>query len=328
MAKMLTFFLLVCSMVWGVEIDTPQEELCLRNVRQVTFSSMGFEKAGESYFSPDGQSIIFQAVPQGKRHYQIYTLGLQTGLLQRVSTGEGACTCGFYKPDGTKIIFASSHEAALEEKEETSSRYEWELTPHMNIYEANVDGTDLRKLTTGAAYHAECAYSPDGKQIVFASNETGRMNLYICDANGENGYALTRGKDCYNGGPFFSPDGNWIIFRADREKKHYLQLFMIRPDGTEERQLTDDEFVNWAPFWHPEGKIVAYTTSKHGHYAYQIYLLDVATLKSYRLTYSNTFEGLPSFSTDGKQITWTSKRGGGAPHVFIADFALPSSLLN
>ena len=149
------------------------------------------------------------------------------------------------------------------------------------------------------------------------------MNLYVCDADGSHVSAVTRTEGCYNGGPFFSPDGNWILFRADRQEKDLLQLFIIRPDGSEERQLTADRDVNWAPFWHPNGKVIAYTTSRHGHRAYQIYLMDIEKDREHRLTYSSTFEGLASFNADGNQITWTSKRGDGTAQVFVADFVLP-----
>lgn len=300
------------------------DEECLRNIRQVTFPSMGFEKAGESYFSPDGRAIIFQAVPRGEKRYQIYTMDLNSMIPMRVSTGKGACTCGFYRPDGAKIIFGSSHEAPEETLKKPSDRYSWELTPYMNIYEADLDGSSLKRLTSGPAYHAECGYSPDGERIVYASNESGSMNLYVCDADGGNTHPLTETRDCYNGGPFFSPNGDWIVFRADRQEKDRLQIYLIRPDGSEERQLTSDSHVNWAPFWHPNGRIIAYTTSKHGHHAYQIYLIDIETQREIRLTDSQTFEGLPSFSTDGNQITWTSKRGDGTAQVFVADFTLPT----
>ena len=292
----------------------------MSNVRQVTFPSMGFEKAGESYFSPDGQSIIFQAVPQGKKYYQMYTMDLRTGKWQMVSTGKGACTCGFYRPDGKKILFASSHEAPplpIEPKKEDPAGYRWELTAYMNIYEANVDGSCLNKLTSGPAYHAECSFSSDGQEIVYASNQSGSMNIYVCDANGKNVRPVTQSQHCYNGGPFFSPKGDWIVFRADRQEKDLLQLFLIRPDGSEERQLTWNQHVNWAPYWHPNGRVIAYTTSKHGHQAYQIYLIDIETNREHRLTYSQTFEGLPSFSRDGNHITWTSKRGMEHPRFLL-----------
>ncbi|HXF28659.1 MAG TPA: hypothetical protein VN457_02315, partial [Chlamydiales bacterium] len=87
--------------------DSKKEALFLQNIQQVTFSSMGFEKAGESYFSPDSKSIIFQAVPEGQKHYQIYVMNLSEKIPRMVSTGSGACTCAYFRPDGKKIIFAS-----------------------------------------------------------------------------------------------------------------------------------------------------------------------------------------------------------------------------
>jgi Tol biopolymer transport system component len=77
------FFSLLNSIVMG-------DEPFLKNVRQVTFSSMGFEKAGESYFSPDGRQLIFQAVPTGQKYYQIFTIDLVSGNISLVSTGKGA----------------------------------------------------------------------------------------------------------------------------------------------------------------------------------------------------------------------------------------------
>jgi Tol biopolymer transport system component len=287
---------------------------------------MGFEKAGEGYFSPDGTTVIFQAVPQGEKHYQIYTLKLGEMTPKLVSTGKGACTCAFFRPDGKKILFASSHSSPLfEEEKPVPAHYVWELTPYMNIYEANPDGSDLTALTKGPAYHAECSYSPDGREIVYASNETGSMHLYVMQADGSNQRQITWAQDVYNGGPFFSPDGSKILFRADREKKHYLQIFMIDQEGNEV-QLTNNEAVNWAPYWHPNGKVIAYTTSIHGHHRYELYLLNIETGKECRLTDSPSFDGLPVFSPKGDQILWTSKRGDGFCQLFLADFIMPSLL--
>jgi Tol biopolymer transport system component len=47
---------------------TPLESKHLSGLRQVTF---GFPRAGEGYFSPDGQWIVFQAYPPGYPFYQI-----------------------------------------------------------------------------------------------------------------------------------------------------------------------------------------------------------------------------------------------------------------
>ena len=317
--------------------DENLESRYLKNICQLTFPSMGFEKAGEIYFSPDGKSIIFQAVPQGKEHYQIFLMRLDEMTPRMVSTGEGACTCPYFSPDGNKIIFASSHrDPKLGSKDHLQSvpgyqrdksQYLWEFTPYMNIFEANLDGTSLQQLTSGSPYHAECAYSNDGSSIVFASNMTGSMNLYTMNKDGSELFQVTNTTESYNGGPFFSPDGHQILFRSDREKKHYLQIYVIDRDGTNERQLTSNGVVNWAPYWHPNGNVIAYTTSLHGHAHYEIYLLNIWSGKECRLTHSSCFDGLPVFSNDGTKMMWTSKRGpDNTCQVFIADFLMPEEL--
>src|SRR5690242_2536772 len=97
---------LYCNEVFNSEL----EKQFLSHIEQLTFPSMGFEKAGEAYFSPDGSTIIFQAVPKGKKQFQIFTMDLKDKIPLMVSTGKGACTCAYFRPDGKKIIFASSHE--------------------------------------------------------------------------------------------------------------------------------------------------------------------------------------------------------------------------
>lgn len=331
---MLATFLLTTSLM-AEEFDQRREAPVLTHIQQLTSPTMGFDKAGEAYFSSDGQIIIFQAVPAGKEHYQIYTMQLDERIPRMVSTGKGACTCANFRPDGKKVIFASSHgDPFLDEEEQTvpgyqreGSRYSWAFTPYMNIYEANPDGSDLVALTSGSAYHAECAYSADGSQIVFASNCSGSMNIYTMDANGKNWRQVTVTEVGYNGGPFFSPDGRNIIFRADYDRPDYLQIYRIDVDGSHLTKLTGNGAVNWAPYWHPNGDVIAYTTSLHGHAHYEIYLLNILTGAGYRVTHHAGFDGLPVFNVEGTKLMWTSKRGQDCTsQIFIADFSLPEEL--
>ncbi len=315
--------------------DPATEAIALKNIKQLTSPEMGFEKAGEAYFSPDGKMIAFQAVPHGQEHYQIFTMDLVERIPRMVSTGKGACTCAYFRPDGKKLIFASSHTdpglsadgGEVPGYQRQGGRYSWQFTPYMNIFEANVDGSALTPLTTGSAYSAECAYSADGSQIVFASNRDGNMNLYTMHADGTNVQQVTHTVQGYNGGPFFSPNGNQIVFRADYDQPDYLQIYVINTDGTALQQLTQNGAVNWAPYWHPNGQVIAYTTSIHGHSHYEIYLLNIETKQSYRLTHNASFDGLPVFSNDGKKLMWTSKRGADkTSQIFIADFIMPQEL--
>jgi TolB protein len=316
----------------------------LTNIRQIT---RDFVRAGEGYFSPDGKTIIFQAEEKdtGNPFYQIFTQDLATGKVTRVSPGVGKTTCSFFRPDGKKILFASSHldpdakkkyAAEYKQRDEDKKagihrRYKWDFDPHMTIFEADPDGGHLKRLTEGKGYHAEGSYSPDGKHIVFCSNSSNEadLELYIMDADGKNVRQLTHTPGCYNGGPFFSPDGKKVIFRSDRKKKDHLQLYVIDADGKNEKELTSDlNWVNWGPYWYKDGRHIIYAGADHSDPTarpnYDLYWMDIKTGKKVRITYAPGADILPVFSPDYKKLMWTSTRDGRQPaQLFIADFTPP-----
>ncbi len=262
----------------------------LTNIRQVSF---GLARAGEGYFSPDGRSIIFQAVPHvppsifhhplpDEDGYQIFLGALEEDApLKMVSTGKGRCTCPFFHPSGKSILFASTHLSPSTDAEppkgpaySRTARYRWEFPETMDIFTADPDGTNLVRLTDTPGYDAEASYSPDGSKIVFTSFRDGDGEIYIMDSTGKNPRRITNAKG-YDGGPFFSPDGRRIIYRSDRKGNDLLQVYVNNTEGTAERALTQNEFVNWGPYWHPDGTHIIYATSKHGHSNYELYLMNV-----------------------------------------------------
>jgi len=321
-----------------------EESAYLKNIQQLT---RDYVRAGEGYFAPDARTIIFQAEEKdsGNPFYQIFTMDLASGRTLRVSPGVGKTTCSYFRPDGKKIIFASSHldpdakthydvEYRQREEDKKAGRrrtYKWDFDPHMDIFEANPDGSGLKRLTDAKGYNAEGSYSPDGKQIVFCSNRGGADNLelYIMDSDGKNVRQLTKAPGCYNGGPFFSPDCKRVIFRSDRKKKDHLQLYVIDADGTGERALTDDlNWVQWGPYWYKDGKHIIYAAADHSNPLmrpnYDLYWMDVYTRKKVRITYAPGADVLPVFSPDGTKLMWTSTRDGRQPaQLYIADFTPP-----
>ena len=309
----------------------------LKNIRQVTY---GFARAGEGYFRPDGQAIIFQAVRNvppaifltpapNQDDYQIFTGDLAPDAKPKmVSTGEGACTCAYYHPDGKSILFASTHldptpSGPKGPAYSRTERYKWEFPRGMDIFRANPDGTNLVRLTDTPGYDAEASYSPDGKQIVFTSFRDGNAEIYIMDADGTNPRRITHAKG-YDGGPFFSPDGKRLIYRSDRKDNDLLQIFVNNTAGTAERALTNNEYVNWGPSWYLDSRHIIYATSRHGHQNYELYLMDVDSGDDVRITYHEGFDGLPVFSPDGKRLMWTSsgRTADKKSQLFLADFIM------
>jgi TolB protein len=322
----------------------------LTGTRQIT---RGMQKAGEGYFSPDGKSIVYQAVPPDYVFYQIYAqplVGADEPLPRPklISTGRGRTTCSYFSPDGKKILFASSHlDPQLDATEEAERkqieadkasgvrrRYKWDFDPHTDIFEADIDGNILHRLTDAKGYDAEGAYSKDGKQIAFCSDRDGDADIYVMNADGSNKRQLTNAPG-YDGGPFISPDGKWVVFRSDRKKPEWLQLYVIGIDGKNETALTDTTGVNWGPYWHPTQPYLIWAAADHSDPTarpnYDLWLAKYETKEGkftlgepIRITDSPATDILPVFSPDGSQLMWTSTRTDDhSSQLFIADFKLP-----
>lgn len=308
-----------------------QEGKYLQNIRQLTFEGI----SGEGYFSRDMKKIIFQSIRGDHPYYQIYTMDIDGGNQALLSGDKGKTTCSYFRPDGKKIIYAStmhnplsSHpsphrgegkgEGAVSKEEK---RYQWEFDPDMEIYEADPDGTNLRRLTFSEGYDAEGVYSNGGTKIVFTSQRDGDLEIYIMNADGTEPRRLTHSKG-YDGGSFFSPDDKQIVFRAfrDPEKPRIAQVYIMDVEGKGERQITNTEAVNWAPYFHPSGKYIIFASNPADPKNFDLYIIrpDGTGLK--RITYDAGFDGLPYFSPDGKKLLWTSSRSGGKSQIFTADW--------
>lgn len=347
---MTTAGLVVAVCAQGADEDSAEEleSSWLKNARQVT---SGFEKAGEGYFSPDGQKIVYQAIRKDYPFYQIYTQSLEAESKPKlISTGRGRTTCAYFSPNSERILFASSHldpelekteaKAIREAEEDRRSgrrrRYSWDFDPHMELFEATQDGEIVARLTDKMGYDAECAYSPDGKQVVFCSDRDGDPDLYVMNVDGSDVRQLTN-EPGYDGGPFFSPDGEWIVYRSDRKREEYLQIHAIRVDGSADVALTDTEGVNWAPYWHPTKPYIIWTGADHSDPTkrpnYDLWLLGYEVVngrlqglgKAQRVTSHSSADVLPVFSPDGRRLMWTSNRTNDrSSQLWIADFQFPA----
>lgn len=316
-----------------------EESKYLANIRQVT---IGLPRAGEGYFSPDGEYIVYQAYPVGYPFYQIYVQPLDERVPRLVSTGRGRTTCAYFSRDGKRILFASAHNRPQLDVEELKARelaaaggrrsYQWDFDEFMDIYVVNFDGTGMRQLTDAPGYDAEGSYSHDGRHIVFTSTRDGDPDLYVMDADGSNVRQLTNASG-YDGGPFFSPDDKWVIFRSDREKQDMLQLYAISADGKHEAQLTDNlDTVNWAPYFHPGGDFIIWGRADYSQGPrganFDLYTMPIESDDTHftsgemtRVTFHEKADVLPVFSPDGKKLMWTSSRTeDGSSQLWIADW--------
>ena len=332
-----------------------ERETALSDIVQLT---SGFARAGESYFSPDMKWIVFQASKERDAHYQMYVAPLRwegdriTGITSpiRISPDDSRNTCGYFSPDGKSILFGST--AGKEKPDEPTGGYKregrsytWSFPAGMEIFRNDdwrlrIDGLDsahrvnlaTKALTDNDVYDAECAFSPDGKWICFTRGAGKDADIYVMRADSSRAVKVI-GAAGYDGGPFFSPDGKRLVYRSDRKGNDLLQIFVAdlafddagNITGMKgERQLTNDNNVNWGPYWHPGGKQIVYATSAHGHQNYELYLMRDDGTQPTRITYKDGADVLPTFSPDGKWLMWTSKRTpDSTTQVFAARFKVP-----
>ncbi|HEX2204628.1 MAG TPA: hypothetical protein VHG91_15065 [Longimicrobium sp.] len=312
----------------------------LRNLRQLTD---GGENA-EAYFSGDGERLVFQSTrPGGRPCDEIFTMTVEGEDVRRVSTGAGRATCGYYYPAGDRLLYASTHAAdtACPPRPDYSRGYVWALYEY-DLYAADGDGGNVRRLTDAPGYDAEATVSPDGRTIVFTSTRDGDLDLYVMDADGGNVRRLTT-EEGYDGGAFFSPDGKRIVYRAHHPTDpaalaDYRQLLrdrLVRPttleiwvmdaDGSDKRQVTRNGAANFAPFFHPDGERIIFSSNLHDPRGrdFDLYLIGVDGSGEERITTSPEFDGFPMFSPDGRRLVFGSNRGAkqrGDTNIFIADW--------
>lgn len=329
--------------------ENKDEARFLSNVRQLVFEG---RRSGEGYFSPDGKALIFQSEREPDNpFYQIYTLDLTSGDIRRVSPGTGKTTCAFFRPGKDEVLFASTHEDSKAREKQKAEldfrasgkerRYSWDYDEAMDIFAARRDGSSLRRLTKVNGYDAEGSYSPDGSKIVFCSlrgaypleklsaEDRKRYDMdpayfgeiYLMDADGANQRRLTSVPG-YDGGPFFSPDGQRILWRRFDKSGAIADVYTMKLDGSDERRLTDFKAMSWAPYCHPSGQYVVFTSNKLGFSNFELYLVDAAGgHEPVRVTFTDGFDGLPVFSPDGKQLCWTTGRtSDGKSQLFLANW--------
>ncbi|MBV8543579.1 MAG: M28 family peptidase [Acidobacteria bacterium] len=309
----------------------------LKDIRQLTF---GGENA-EAYFSPDGTKIIYQATVPGAGCDQEYTMDLVTGETKLVSSGKGRTTCGYFKyPQGDRIVYATTEGGAPEcpAKPDMSHGYVWPVYPSFDIVEANVDGSNAKKITATAGYDAEMTWCHQGGKMIFTSMRDGDLDLYEMDAASGKVKRLTNTPG-YDGGAFYNGDCTQIVWRAnhpagpaldedrallakDLVKPLHMELFLMNADGTNQRQITSNGAANFCPYFMNDGKRIIFASNVNAKgFDFDLWTVGKDGQGLERITTAPGFDGFCVFSPDGQYLIWASSRAqpeGHEMNLFIA----------
>src|SRR3989304_1679839 len=266
----------------------------LRNVRQLTFGDTN----AEAYFSFDNKRIVFKSTRSPHECDQIFTMNFDGSEQKLASTGKGVTTCGYFFPDGRRILYASTHGKGDQcyPRPDKSKGYVWGVWNAYDIYTSNPDGSDIKVLSATGGYDAEATISPAGNKIIFTSSRDGDLDLYTMNLDGS-GVTRVTNELGYDGGAFFSWDGKRIVYRAFHHKDssavaddkriifasnsqdpkgRMFHLYLMNDDGSGREQITFDGHFNAFPMFTRGGKHVIFVSDRNakGSYEFNIFIAD------------------------------------------------------
>lgn len=149
------------------------------------------------------------------------------------------------------------------------------------------------------------AWSPDGRELVFTTDFTGRQNLWKVNADGGWPVQLLQSDD-RQGNATFSPDGKWIVYSQDVGGHEIYDLYAVPSDGGQPINLTNTPHISEATaLFSPDGSLLVISTKPESSPISDIAILDWKTRQIRALTTEKTpnrFWSPMAWSKDGRYI--------------------------
>lgn len=251
---------------------------------------------------PDGKKLLFN---MDGLLYKIPVEGgelklLDTGFANRNNNDHGISFDG-------KLLAISHHREGLPGGGST-------------VYVLPLEGGNPQLVTkeTPSYWHG---WAPNNKEVVYVAQRNGSTvyNIYRNSVKGGNEVALTDNKPGEHvDGCEYSPDGRYIYYNGSQSGT--MQLWRMKPDGSEKEQITFDEYNDWFPHISPDGKWIAFISFPpdiefNSHPSYKrvmLRLMPTAGGAPKVIAYLYGGQGtinVPSWSPDSKQIAFVSNSG-------------------
>jgi len=216
------------------------------NQTRLTFNSL---KDYMPAWSADGKGVAYTSYRDMRAELRI--LYPWEGRVTNIEA-QGTNWAPSFSSDGKKLAFSSTLTAGNSE-----------------IYVADADGKNLKRLTINNASDTAPSWSPTSRQLAFTSDRSGTPQIYTMDAEGSNVRRVSFG-GTYHDAPSWSPDGDRIAYvsRVDQ----IFDIYILNLSTQQIIKLTESFARNESPTWSPDGRHLIFTSTRSG--TIQIYSMD------------------------------------------------------
>ncbi|MEC8554573.1 MAG: hypothetical protein VXZ82_06150 [Planctomycetota bacterium] len=160
---------------------------------------------------------------------------------------------------------------------------------------------------SGDKHHIEPCFAPNGRYVVFTEctgNLTARLVIRDTEKS-KDAYITHKGRGGTRS-PCFSPASDLVVYAFAETGPQ--QLWSVKPDGSDKKQVSQTEGISNWPTFTPDGKRIVFSNSRENNY--EIYSMNLDGSDEKRLTENSLMDIRPCVSPDGTQVAFTSTRDG------------------
>jgi TolB protein len=207
-------------------------------------------------------------------------------------------------PDGSRVIFRTSR-----------GHYEPDLAGSgaEGIMVIGVDGTDEHEIqpARGGLFPD---WSPDGRRIALSTiRANGTEAIVTMDPNGTHVHDTgVVGGECSE----WSPDGTRIMY-CHLSPDTNFDVWVMRPDGRDKRQLTHAPGRDYPGAWSPDGNRIAFGSQRAGNF--DVYVMNADGTHLIRLTHGPNGESPAAWLPDGRLVVASFKGDASVPEWYVMD---------
>ena len=184
------------------------------------------------------------------------------------------------------------------------------------VYIADYDGANQRRVTVNRALNIMPTWSPDARSIAYTSYRRGYPDIYVSLIYQGTLQTPMAASGTQNWLPAWSPDGTRIAFTSSRDGNP--ELYVANRDGSNIRRITNNPAIDTTPTWSPTGAQIAFTTDRTG--SPQIYVMGADGLNLRRVTSESYCDRATWSPAPFNELAFVCRTGPGYD-IKIYDFA-------